>query len=71
MSVIIGEVAKGNSQKIIVATNEYKGKEYVDVRLHYAGEDGEFYPTKKGITLTSEVIPEIIKMINKGAKELK
>ena len=28
--MIIGEVAKGNSQKIIVATNEYKGKEYVD-----------------------------------------
>ncbi len=69
--MIIGEVAKGNNQKIIVATNEYKGKEYVDVRLHYLYKDGEFYPTKKGITLTSEVIPEIIKMINKGAKELK
>ena len=30
MSVIIGEVEKGKNQKIIVATNEYKGKEYVD-----------------------------------------
>ena len=39
MMSIIGEIQKNKSQKIIVATNEYKGRQLVDIRVHYEDDD--------------------------------
>ena len=64
---IIGEIQKNKSQKIIVATNEYKGKQLVDIRVHYEGDDGEYMPTKKGIALTPEMIPEVMEMLRSAS----
>jgi hypothetical protein len=64
---IVGEIQKNKSQKIIVATNEYKGKQLVDIRVHYEGDDGEYMPTKKGIALTPEMIPEVMEMLRSAS----
>jgi len=64
---IIGEIQKNKSQKIIVATNEYKGKQLVDIRVHYEGDDGEYMPTKKGIALAPDMLPEVITMLSSAS----
>ena len=68
---VIGEVQKNKREKIIVSINEYQGFKYVDLRIHYEDEDsGEYKPTKKGVALSSKVIPEIVELIVKGAEDL-
>ena len=64
---IIGEIQKNKSQKIIVATNEYKGRQLVDIRVHYEDDGGEYMPTKKGIALTPDMIPEVITMLSSAS----
>ena len=68
---VIGEIQKNKREKIIVSTNEYQGFKYVDLRVHYEDEaSGEYNPTKKGVALSSKVIPEIVELIVKGAEDL-
>ena len=49
---------------IRVEKKEYKGYKFVDIRRYYENEEGEWLPTKKGVTLPldkAEAIAEAIK----------
>ena len=55
----IGELQKGKD-KIIIALKEFKGKEYIDIRTHFENSDGDWIPTKKGVTFSPENLYEMI-----------
>ncbi len=64
---VITEIQKNQKEKIIVSTNEYKGFKYVDLRIHFLDESKNIYvPTKKGIALSTKVIPDILTAIQEG-----
>jgi hypothetical protein len=63
----IGEIRKGND-KIIVTVKEFKGKQYIDLRTYFENDQGEWIPTKKGISLTPDNLDEMIQFLQK-AKE--
>ncbi len=65
----IGEIDKGKD-KIIVTVKEFKGKQYVDIRTFFENDDGEWIPTKKGISFTPENLDEAIKLLQKAKKNL-
>ena len=68
---VITEIQKNQKEKIIVSTNEYKGFKYVDLRIHFLDENKNIYvPTKKGIALSSKVIPDILTAIQQGFEML-
>jgi len=69
--VQFGEVRKNSMELIRVVGKEYKGHLFVDVRVYYESEDGEYRPTKKGIALGPEVIEPVIELLKDGAKALK
>lgn len=71
MPKLIKEIEKNSSNKIRVSLTDFKGHDFVDVRVYYEDEDGEYKPTKKGIALKPEVIPEVIEALQKAEKELK
>jgi len=66
-----GEVRKNSVELIRVIGTEYKGHQFVDVRVYYESEDGEYKPSKKGIALSSETIEPVIELLKDGAKALK
>ena len=39
--------------------NEYKGKKYIDIRTYFEADDGEYKPTKKGVTLSIDLYNEL------------
>ena len=43
----------------------FKGKTYVDLRIYYKASDGEYRPTKKGVTLSPDLLPELGEAIRK------
>ncbi len=45
-------IEKTDTERIQIEAKEYKGKDYVDVRLFFKSDDGkDWLPTKKGITI--------------------
>jgi len=64
-----GELQKGKD-KIIVALKEFKGKEYIDIRTHFENDDGDWIPTKKGITFSPEGLDELIEILKNAKKKL-
>jgi hypothetical protein len=65
----IGEIAKGKD-KIIVTVKEFKGKQYIDIRTYFENEEGEWIPTKKGISLTPDHLDEMITFLQEAKKKV-
>lgn len=61
------DIEKNQTDIIRISLNEFKGIEYVDIRLYFKNDSGDYLPTKKGVTFNPEVIDEVIE----GLKELK
>jgi len=45
------EIDKNSLEKIRIQRTKYKGKDLLDIRVFYEAENGEWKPTKKGITV--------------------
>lgn len=72
MSELIGEVEKNQKERIRVSLAEYQGHlsasqagKYVDCRVYFTDDKGEWFPTKKGLTFNDEAIDEVIPLLQK------
>lgn len=68
--MLIGEIERGETEVLRVSTEEYKGRKYIDVRVYFENDDGEWKPTKKGVTIQPDKIEEFLDLIKKAGKEL-
>jgi len=70
--MLIHEFQKNALEKIRVSTEEFKGKEFLDIRVYYdasSGKQSDWKPSKKGIALSFDKLPELKKGIDKAFKE--
>lgn len=66
---VVHSFSKGNDEEVRFSVREYKGRQYMDLRLWFLpAEGGDLRPTKKGITLALEYLPELKKGLEKSAK---
>ena len=56
---------KSSTEQIQVSLSTFKGKSYVDLRIYYKASDGDYRPTKKGITFSPDLLPELEDSIRK------
>lgn len=70
MSELIGEVEKNQKERIRVSLAEYQGHKYVDCRVYFTDDKGEWFPTKKGVTFNDETIDEVIPLLQKASGAL-
>lgn len=65
---LIGDIQKNDAGEVVrVSRVAYKsGNEALDVRTYYTNEKGELAPTKKGIRVSSESLPELMKLMVDG-----
>jgi hypothetical protein len=68
--MIIGEIQKTGTDKIIVTVKEFKGKTYVDVRTFFENDEGEMVPTKKGVSLTPDNLDQLIRLLTEAKEKL-
>ena len=52
-------VEKREGERIRIGFNEYEGREYIDIRQYFQNEEGEWRPTKKGVTLPTDRLQEL------------
>lgn len=61
---ILYEFTRNQNETVYLTLREYKQRKYIDLRVFFRSEDGgEMHPTKKGITLQLELLPELKKGI--------
>jgi hypothetical protein len=57
-NTIVYEFERGYDSVIRASVSTYRGKEYLDLRL-WVTIDGEFKPTKKGISVHRDYLPQL------------
>ena len=56
---LIREIPKNSQEIIKLSITEFKGKPYGDLRVYYRDDNDEWRPTRKGLTLAPDLIPEV------------
>ena len=64
------EIRKGGNALIRIDKCNYDGHEYCDIRQYYEADDGQFKPTKKGVTFSPDMIGEVIQGLSELSEEL-
>ncbi len=62
-------IEKNRREAILIRQREYKGRRYVDCRLHYPGEDGELRPTRQGFTIAPDMAHDLARAIEQVAAQ--
>lgn len=69
MDKTVLEIEKGEDL-IRLVLKEFKGRQYIDARVFYMSETGEWMPTKKGLSMTPETAAQIAAGITSALAEL-
>lgn len=64
---VLFTISKSDTDEVRVRESNFKGKDYIDIRIYIKTQDGEFVPTKKGVMLLRDKMKELIEKL----KELK
>ena len=62
---LVQSFPKNPLEEIRVSISVYRGKQYIDLRIYYKGDDGEFHPSKKGLTLSPDLLPDLVEAVEK------
>ena len=72
MEKLIAKFEKNASEEVWVQLREFRGHQLLDVRVHYRPDDGnEARPTKKGISISVNLIPKVQKAVGEALEALK
>jgi len=58
-------------EEVRVKLVNWKGQDYLDVRVWFKGDADEFFPTKKGLTIGVELIPKFLDALQEATMVLK
>lgn len=66
---IVYRFQKNPEEEVRFSVKAYKDRQYLDLRLWFqTSEKGEYFPTKKGLTLSLDYLSELKKGIDKVQK---
>ncbi len=66
---VISEFERSPGQKVVVRRTEFKGRQYLDIRQFFSGDDGQWLPTKKGISVPWELRQELFNALEAAQGE--
>jgi len=68
MEKVAYEFDKGNQEIVRASVSDFAGKRRADLRVFFQTEDGAWHPTKRGVSLTVDMIEELQKAVDKLAE---
>lgn len=66
----IGSIQKNSQEEIRVTIQNFQGTDIIDLRTFWQNAEGDWIPTRKGICLTSHVVENVIKLLQKASKKM-
>jgi hypothetical protein len=67
--MVIGEIERNPTERLRISTENFKGRDYIDLRIYYEADGGEWKPTKKGVTIAPDKVDEVIELLGKAGQE--
>lgn len=67
---VLHSFKKTATEEVRAIVREYRGRLYFDLRVYYVDNDGEWRPTRKGIALSADFLPEIKQCMEKFETEI-
>ncbi len=68
---LLAAIPKSPTEQLQIALNEFKGKEYLDLRIFYTTDDGaSWLPTKKGVTVSPDQLEVLLEAVKTAMSEL-
>ncbi len=64
--VVVGGFPKNNREDVRVTLSNFKGHDLLGVRVWFKGDNDELRPSKSGITIKVELLPELLALLNKA-----
>lgn len=68
--MLIGEIERNRTEKIRVELSNYRGKDFISVRIYFLADNGEWRPTKKGVTVRPDQLDELIGLLNQAKEKV-
>ena len=69
--ILIGTIEKSRLEEVRVRLDAFKGLHLFDIRVFadFSGSDPEKRPTKKGLTMRIEKLPDLIELLQEAEAE--
>jgi hypothetical protein len=64
-SKILLAVDKSDRDQILVRETTFRNQQYIDIRIFNKNPEGDYLPTKKGVTLSRDKMKELVRGIAK------
>lgn len=69
---VVSSFRRNPTEEVRASIKEFKGRTYIDLRIYYLEEQsGEWKPTRKGVSLATDFMPELKEAVESLEKELK
>ncbi len=67
LNKLLGWVDKNNRERVEIRTCKLEGRPFIDIRQFWrTGPEQDWRPTRKGVTITLEVVGELIAALEKA-----
>jgi hypothetical protein len=67
---LIATIKKNATEEIPISLTRYRGYELLDVRIYFEDDQGIWRPTKRGLTVRLEMLPDLLKALGRVRGEL-
>ena len=70
-TLIVARIEKNRLEEVVIALETFRGVDLIDIRVHadFSGADPERRPTKKGVALKVEKLPQLIAALQNAEVE--
>jgi hypothetical protein len=66
MDALVARIAKNPTEEVRVSLTSYRGHDLVDIRVFFQDDQGEWRPTKRGVSLAVESFAELREAVIKA-----
>lgn len=57
--VMVSSFKRNPTEEVRATLKEFRGRRYLDLRIYYQDDEGEWKPTRKGVSLSTDFMPEL------------
>lgn len=70
MNKPIATIKKNAREELRVSVDHYQGYELLNLRIWFEADDGSMRPSKKGLALRLELLPELREALEAASREV-
>lgn len=67
---VVATFKRNPTEEVRAGIKEFKGRRYIDLRIYYMDDQGEWKPTRKGISLATDFMSDLKDATAKLEQEL-